>query len=598
MTDGVVASMSRVLRVSARCAPGRFTVCVAATVAQSLLSGAAIILLIPIIRAAGVDFAGASDYSPLVTRAVAVLGPQPSLAVALAALLLVTAAQTALAGYVAWMTTAMAMDVTAGLRREIFAVVSSANWAFYSRVRTADIVQMFSDQASRAGSAVRGLLNVATAVLMAGIYFVLALGISAPLAIAIASAGGGLSLLLRRTRRRATRLADGLSSASRSVYRITLDTILSMKLVRSFGAERWHGEELARAIGQLRKTSLALAWSDASVRFWFDTGAMAAFAVAAYVSIRIFRMPAGELFVLIVLFIRLAPQLSALQSSYQSFVTLVPAIDDVEAFEAAWRSAAVATASGPAESVVFNREIVLDDVTYTYGQRNVLENVSLSIGQGEIVALVGPSGAGKTTIADLLLQIIAPTAGAVVVDGVPIGPRHLAAWRQLVAYVPQESLLFHDTIRQNLLWAMPGAAESEMWTALDAAGAAFVRALPGGLDTLVGDRGATLSGGERQRIALARALLRRPRFLVLDEATSALDVETEGLVSAAIASMRGRAAVLVVTHRMSMASRADRVYVLEHGRIIEHGTWPELAASGHRFKGLLQAQDAPDPEIV
>jgi ATP-binding cassette subfamily C protein len=176
------------------------------------------------------------------------------------------------------------------------------------------------------------------------------------------------------------------------------------------------------------------------------------------------------------------------------------------------------------------------------------------------------------------------------VDDEPLTEEIRAGWRRRIAYVSQETFLFHDTVRANLLWAVPSATDDEIMEALAMASAGFVNDLPRGLDTIVGDRGLRLSGGERQRLALARALLRRPALLVLDEATSALDAENERRIFEAIGLLKGSTTVLIVTHRLSTVAVADTIHVLEAGRIVQSGSWAEVNADDRgRFAQLQQA---------
>jgi ATP-binding cassette subfamily C protein len=235
-------------------------------------------------------------------------------------------------------------------------------------------------------------------------------------------------------------------------------------------------------------------------------------------------------------------------------------------------------------------ELCVDRVNFGYGDTRVLTDVSLSLRRGQTVAVVGPSGAGKSTLADVVLGLLIPQDGRVLVDGRALTRESHASWRAQIGYVPQETFLFHDTIRVNLQWAAPDATEQELWEALRSASADFVQRLPSGLDTVVGDRGVLLSGGERQRVALARALLRKPRLLVLDEATSSLDPENERAIQQAIDGLHGRAAILVITHRLPTVRHADLIYVLDEGHIVEFGTWAELVARPGRFRKLCRAQ--------
>jgi ATP-binding cassette, subfamily C, bacterial len=198
---------------------------------------------------------------------------------------------------------------------------------------------------------------------------------------------------------------------------------------------------------------------------------------------------------------------------------------------------------------------------------------------------------------------LVPDSGRVTVDGVALDETGARAWREQIGYVSQDTYLFHDTVRVNLLWARPGASEAEVREALALAAAEqFVDALPAGLDTVIGDRGASISHGERQRVALARALLRHPRLLILDEATNSLDAHNEQRILDAIERLRGdliigNLTIVIIAHRIAAVRRADRIYVVEGGTIVESGSWDELCAREHgRFRALCESQGiAPVP---
>jgi ATP-binding cassette subfamily C protein len=191
------------------------------------------------------------------------------------------------------------------------------------------------------------------------------------------------------------------------------------------------------------------------------------------------------------------------------------------------------------------------------------------------------------------MGLVAPTDGTIFIDGRPLAGELVYNWRSSIGYVPQETFLFHDTIRGNLQLVRPNAEEGELWEALrHAAADTFVAAFPDGLDTVVGDRGVRLSGGERQRIALARALLRKPTVLILDEATSSLDTENERRILDAIEGLHGELTMVVIAHRLSTIRRADSIVVLEQGRIVETGTWVSLSQKeGGRFREQMAKQN-------
>jgi subfamily B ATP-binding cassette protein MsbA len=217
--------------------------------------------------------------------------------------------------------------------------------------------------------------------------------------------------------------------------------------------------------------------------------------------------------------------------------------------------------------------------------------VNLEIRRGEIVALVGPSGAGKSTLVDLLPRFYDPTLGRVLLDGVDLRLLALRDLRGLLGIVTQETLLFHDTVRSNIAYARPEATDAEIEAAARAANAYdFIRALPHGFDTVLGERGQRLSGGERQRIAIARALLRNPPILILDEATSALDNTSERLVQEALHRLMHDRTTIVIAHRLSTVRHADRIVVVADGQIAEEGTHAELLARSGLYRQLHDAQ--------
>jgi len=225
----------------------------------------------------------------------------------------------------------------------------------------------------------------------------------------------------------------------------------------------------------------------------------------------------------------------------------------------------------------------------------VLDDISFTADSGQMVALVGPSGAGKTTITHLVARLYDVGSGAVRVGGQDVRDVTLQSLEDVVGYVTQDAHMFHDTIRANLVYARPGASDLEIWTALEAAQiAGLVRALPDGLDTVVGDRGYRLSGGERQRLAIARLLLKAPAIVVLDEATAHLDSESEAAVQRALdAALAGRTS-LVIAHRLSTVRNADLILVVEDGRIVQQGTHTELLRDGGLYADLYRTQFAED----
>jgi ATP-binding cassette subfamily C protein len=291
------------------------------------------------------------------------------------------------------------------------------------------------------------------------------------------------------------------------------------------------------------------------------------------------------------------PQFSTIQSSYQYFINSLPAFDNINQLEMQCLQNIDSTES-EGDVMVLENMINFDHIFFSYrGEDHFkIEDLNLRIPVGETIAITGSSGTGKSTVADLLMGLIQPDSGVIKVDNVPLAQDNLLSWRDRIGYVAQETFLFNETIRFNLLLTQPGAVEEDLINSLRLAAAYdFVMELPDGLDTFIGDRGVKLSGGEKQRLALARALLSKPSIIILDEATSNLDSENEKRILNSVENLHGDITILMIAHRLSTIRNADQIYFMENGSIVESGTWDELLSknngkfnSFHKFQSIEQ----------
>jgi ATP-binding cassette, subfamily C, bacterial len=334
----------------------------------------------------------------------------------------------------------------------------------------------------------------------------------------------------------------------------------------------------------------------------FEFGSTVLLAIAVFLAYEVLHVATAQLLLLLFIFARLMPRLTSIYRQLQGLAIVLPVLEAVSELERECREAAEPVSSHRSD-IGLHGTIRLEKVSFTYLRRAntpALSDVDLEIPQGLTTAIVGPSGAGKTTLADLLIGLLPATGGRILIDGGELTPDRLVAWRRHIGYVAQEAVLFHDTVRANLAWANPGASEEDLMQALRLSAAYdFVARLPEGLDTILGERGVLVSGGERQRLSLARALLRRPDMLVLDEATSSLDSENELRIQHAIEKLHQQMTIVVITHRLSTIRHADLIHVLDHGRVVESGSWDELVARpGGRFRNLCRAQGIGDRPLL
>ena len=424
-----------------------------------------------------------------------------------------------------------------------------------------------------------------------GVVILLLVVAPVPTLAAAALLGGAGLILFRATRRRLTAAASAAHETGRAMTHAAEQAISGAKETKVLGREQFFVD----AFNEKADVNLRAAYRAATIR-GFPQLLIETLAVASIVTIGMFTvwqtgdvrsaLPILGLFA--VAAIRLMPSASRILYSLADIRTSMPALDAVSAEAGELDPAKLSLGFGESTAIDFRRDLRVESVSFRYaGAPDVaLKNVSLTVGRGQTVAVVGPSGAGKTTLVDVILGLLRPTGGEIFVDDAPLGSV-LRSWQQNIGYVPQTVFLADDTIRRNVAFGLrdENVSDELVWAALNSARLAdFVRSHPTGLETQVGENGVRLSGGQRQRIGIARALYWNPAILILDEATSSLDGPTENEIRATIQALAGAKTVFVVAHRLASVRLCDVVFFMNDGRITASGTFSNLMSSVPAFR--------------
>ncbi|MGD2061140.1 MAG: ABC transporter transmembrane domain-containing protein [Acidimicrobiia bacterium] len=485
--------------------------------------------------------------------------------------------------------------VVADLRKSVYSRIVRLPVPFFDSRRTGEITSRLTSDASVIQTTVSTAVAQALAqtitliggvVLMIVLSPILSLTILVFLPVAIVAA----AIFGRRLNRISTTFQDEIASANAFAE----ESIASIRVVKWFTAEDESTRHYDRAIAR----SYQVALRRARLRALFVPGvSFVAFGTLALVlwvggrQVLAATMSAGELVSFLLYTLTVAGAIGTFTGLYSQLQEALGASKRI--FELLGEAPEVHDPAHPTTPLTSEGSVRFLGVSFSYLGREtgVLHDIDFSIAPGEVVALVGPSGSGKSTITQLIPRFYDVDSGRVEVNGVDVREQSLDLLRSRMGAVPQEVQLFSGTIAENLRVSKPDAGQSELVSACEAANAHdFITAFPDGYETLVGERGVQLSGGQRQRVAIARALLADPRILILDEATSSLDAESEGLVQEALERLMEGRTTLIIAHRLSTVRNADRLMVLERGRIVEAGAHDTLVSSGGVYARLLERQ--------
>lgn len=551
--------------------PQRTLLTLACLVLAGLAEGIGITSLLPVVRLAARDTAQAAASNTTLERglttALAWFGLTPASStlfaivlggIALKAVLVLLANRQV--GY------AVAFVATS-LRLQLIEALLRTRWSYFVHKPVGAIANSVAMEAQSAADAYLHATTVWALLVQCIVFAAIACFVSWRATLGALVIGAVITVLLNRLVRSSRRSGRRQTKRIRLLLARLTDTLQAVKPLKAMAREPLIAPVLAGETKRLNESLEHEVMSRAYLEAFQDPLIMLFLAVALYVGLSVLHMPLADVVILVFLCARIVGDLGKVQKSMQRLAVKESAYF---ALEDLIREAqgAVEVSTGT-RAPRFAREIRVDHVTFAHETHPVLRDADMIVPAGSLTVVMGPSGAGKTTLVDLVVGLLQPDRGEVRVDGVALREIAAHAWRMQIGYVPQETLMLHQSVAQNVTLGDPSVPLADVHEALRAAGAAdFVAALPEGVDTIVGERGLRLSGGQRQRLALARALVRKPTLLVLDEATTALDPATEREICETLRALRGAVTLVAICHHGHLVEVADLVYRVEDGRIV------------------------------
>ncbi len=464
------------------------------------------------------------------------------------------------------------------LREKLYNAISGAEWEALSKKSSPDLINLFSIQCRQAKQCLTLSVSFATSIFNAALQLIIAVSMSLPISLVIFTVGCGFLVIFRPFLKKSKMFGKTFVEIFHELHREVQNQFSSIKEIRAYDVEDYHKDIFSKTSQKYYDTSIKAVKIRVIPNLLYSIAGAVIVALSFVISVLVMKTGTVQIVILVYVFSRLWPIFTSWQGQLQNIQTALPSYEKImEAIDEL--SAKDNEEIKKSEKITFTKEVAFEKIGFKYkdSEEAVLKDIDFTLPCGTVTALVGPSGVGKSTTADLILGLLRPTCGRITVDGKELCSENIASWRKSIGYIPQEPLILNASIRENLKRFHPNSTDEEMIEALKKSnGWKFVEKLPEGLDTNLGDKGVRLSGGERQRIVLARVLMGSPKLIILDEATSALDFESENAIRETIRSLRGNSTVVVIAHRLATIKGADRAVVLEGGTVKESGSMEEL----------------------
>ncbi|MEY2192771.1 ABC transporter ATP-binding protein [Neobacillus sp. BF23-41] len=565
----------------------------------SLFEGVGILMLIPLINLTGVLDVN-SQSAEILSWMSSVIHKFPkilSLSLILVFYFLIILSQS----YLERKQTVLNVKIQQGfiryLREETYKTLLQSNWTFFLNKRKSDIINLMTAEITRVSGGTNLFLQLLTSLVFTLIQLGIAFWLSTKLTIFVLFFGVAIFLFTKKFIKKSNSLGNETYEISQMFLAGITDQFNGIKDIKSNMLEESHLLWFRSISKRMEHNIVKLIELNTISQFTYKVASAFLIAIFMFFSIKMLQAQPAELILIIMIFSRLWPRFSGIQSNLEQLGSISPAFTALIDLQKQSKDAKELDVGDfyNVKPILINTGLECRNVNFRYNQREpnyALQNINFQVPVNRMTAIVGRSGAGKSTLIDIIMGLNRPETGQVLIDGNALTGANLLSFRKSISYVPQDPFLFNATIRENLLIIDQNASEEKIWEALEFSAAAdFVKNLPNGLDTLIGDRGIRISGGERQRLVLARAILRKPSILVLDEATSALDTENESKIQEALDRLKGTMTVIVIAHRLSTIRNADQVIVLEQGEIIQQGQFSQLANEKRgMFRSLLKKQ--------